>query len=503
MIKNYLRPNRRPTTTFSDTANKSEQESRDCARIVYPSQWALLDVVCLPVFQLLFKEGTGFRSDLSIEDAPFIKYNNRRHFLSGTSTVWATFNNTILPAYPDEHLDFPCSKVNNYTRSVLKDGYWIDSSDSQDCIVKGALGKIWCVRSSLACDRSTSPSIAHHEFSSATEYMSTNELCLFYSTYLSTHSFDNYCPDNRAPIGDQSPSYKRLFTFPGDICTIVRPRSPHMNQHNSRYICLFIASFLWREGGKIVEQIVWIAANLLHEHCKANVLQHSQVYAQRSHEFVFDNNSFLNHLQNYSYANETVGILHQSANGIPVAAWTTVTNLPIFPSAFAPRASLDTGKTVRNQGVLSNGTPYYIYRFILYTDGFKQKKSISDLRSVCGCYIMPAGLPQHCRCSSSSARIIKLGAHGQDSNELLEFVVDDIAKGCIHGLDGFDPYGRLVMIFLDAVAIIGDYPAVTAGTDLSGHTSDTFCSFCVIKKRKGGLSSEVLYSSELHSGYRP
>ena len=156
----------------------------------------------------------------------------------------------------------------------------------------------------------------------------------------------------------------------------------------------------------------------------------------------------------------------------------------------------------RNSGTLQDGTHYLIYRFILYHDGFKQKKSLSDQRSVSGCYILPAELPHNCRCSSTSVRTITLGGHGQDTNSILDHIVDDIFNGTVQGIDAINPKREIVKIFLDSFANIGDYPAVTTNADLSGHTSDMFCSFCTIRRCKGTNSSEILYYTHLHNSPR-
>ena len=38
----------------------------------------------------------------------------------------------------------------------------------------------------------------------------------------------------------------------------------------------------------------------------------------------------------------------------------------------------------QNKGTLPDGTPYYIYRMVLYADGLQQFKSLTDVRSVTG-----------------------------------------------------------------------------------------------------------------------
>lgn len=497
---NYQRANRRHTICYSNTVNKQKQDSRDCARIVYPSEWALLDVVCLPTFSLLFNTDTSaFRGDLSIEDAPIVNCDNRDEFLSGTSCLWSSFKNTIVPLYPGEQILFHCKNCKIFDADFHNADTTTHVNTTNHCSVNGTISKIWCVRSSSVSDRSTSPAISKDHFLSITADMSLQELCLFYCTYTSTHSIKSLCQASTTESSEEEPSYEKLFTIPGDICSFIRPTAIASITVQPKYICLFIASFLWREGGRIGERIVWINTEVVKEYCKKVLYQQSQLYDQRSQQQHIDDHTFHSHLQNYENISETFTIMHHCAKNIPIAAWAAVSAIPTFPEAIAPKSCSPLTTARKNHGTLSDGTPYYIYRFILYTDGFNQKKSLSDQRSVCGCYIMPAGLPQYCRCSSSSARVLTLGAHGQDPNELMECVVDDIAKGTVDGIEGFDPYGKKVKIFLDAIAIIGDYPAVTSGTDLSGHNSDSFCSFCTITKRKGGNHTQILYTSDLHS----
>jgi len=49
-------------------------------------------------------------------------------------------------------------------------------------------------------------------------------------------------------------NYNELFLFPGDVCIIIRPPMGM----NSSYICLFVASLLWRENGRVAERCIWI-----------------------------------------------------------------------------------------------------------------------------------------------------------------------------------------------------------------------------------------------------
>ena len=78
---------------------------------------------------------------------------------------------------------------------------------------------------------------------------------------------------------------------------------------------------------------------------------------------------------------------------------------------------------------MDDGTPNLVYIFIIYTEWFKQKNSLSDRRSVNDCYILSVGLPHHTRCSFLSVRTISLRAYGQGPNDIMRKIIPDIVQG--------------------------------------------------------------------------
>lgn len=50
---------------------------------------------------------------------------------------------------------------------------------------------------------------------------------------------------------------------------------------------------------------------------------------------------------------------------------------------------------ITNKRTLQDRRRFYIYRFILYQDGFNQKKSLGNTRSVVGAYMLPVSLNQY------------------------------------------------------------------------------------------------------------
>ena len=482
--KNYLRMSRRDTDVSITTFNGKRKDPRDCVRIVLPSEWARLDIVTPPVHAELFNLNPD--RALSIEHAPLITDGKRETYLSGSSSLWAHYKNTILPTHINDPVQISCYKLVKYIPDFDYTS-WITENTSSNCVVRVRVAHSWCVRSSKAWrgrESTSEEDLQYYE--RLLPNLPDEELLLFYYTTIATHNLEDFTPDNRKNEPRKSTSYKNLFTFPGDVCVILRPHDATLDAHQSRFVCLLVASFVWREEGRVGERIIWIEKKKLWDHF-------FQVTSN-----LFDKNDI--QIRNPSQSSVIIDLIHRktAAYAFKISAFAAIVGLPMFDTNFTPESSLHQGQA-SNRGYLSDGSPYVVYRFLLYTDGFKQKKSLSDQRSVCGCYIMPVGLPHHCRCSSASARIITLAAHGQDTNEVLEFIVNDIVTGAVTGFSGINPDGVRVTIFLDAVAIIGDYPAVTSGTDLSGHNADSFCSYCAMRKRKGSKSTELLYSAISHS----
>ncbi len=127
-------------------------------------------------------------------------------------------------------------------------------------------------------------------------------------------------------------------------------------------------------------------------------------------------------------------------------------------------------------------------------DGFKEKKSLSDQRSVTGCYIQPAGLRHQTKTSTKCVRTITLAPHGVDTNLVLSYIVEDIVNSTVNGIDTFDANGRRVKVFTDISGILADTPAQSAANDLRGHTADAYCAICSTRKRKGLRSPPICFT---------
>lgn len=165
---------------------------------------------------------------------------------------------------------------------------------------------------------------------------------------------------------------------------------------------------------------------------------------------------------------------HLNYERVNLYAKLVITSLSLWDTDAKPVPPIRTRKVASNRGFLEDGSAYVVYRFALYVDGFKQVQSLSDTRYVDVCYLLPLGLTQSRRGSSSSARIISLVPHAQSSNELLHGVLANFLAGTVEGVPGIFPDGSKVRMFLDMVAFFGDYPAASAVSDVKEHTANSF-----------------------------
>ena len=140
-----------------------------------------------------------------------------------------------------------------------------------------------------------------------------------------------------------------------------------------------------------------------------------------------------------------------------------------------------------------------MYHLALYTEGFKQHKSLSDSRYVDGCYMIPLGRGLETRKSVSACRLLSLKPEGHSFDGLLSLIHDDLIIRALKGFDSYDPIGRPVRIYLDTVSMFGDYPSLTAATDVRGQNAIAFCTFCMFRDHAQANSGSKLYSTMCHS----
>lgn len=69
-----------------------------------------------------------------------------------------------------------------------------------------------------------------------------------------------------------------------------------------------------------------------------------------------------------------------------------------------------------DRGRLEDGREFFVYRFLLYNDGFSPFSS--KMGSMDGCYILPLGIPPDSRTSSGAIRRLWLTPPGVSSRDI-------------------------------------------------------------------------------------
>jgi len=420
-------------------------------RLVLPSEWAKLDVATYPFYADVFENADRSRPDfLSIEDAPIVQ--QRAISMGKELRVWAAYDNVIYPTHIGDVIKIPCSKRGTF--ESYRYGWPVESIErSCEVLVKGIVGPLWCV----SCAGSTEevPQI---------DEMSNLETVVYRMFGRST------IPDLSPAILKKSATTdvrnrisqsvltrdgttSHVHCLPGDVCVIIRP-CRNITEQSSEVVCLLIGSSLRSSVGLSAERLVWIRVA----------------------------------------GGESAGCFQMNEE-----ASYNVTKIPMWVSGDRSRPERPYQRHRQNSGVLDNGERFVLYRMILYADGFNQHKSLSDGRSVGGCYMLPLGLSVENRRSISAVRVISITPSGENMNDALHMVKEDIVTACTKGISGTDPYGRNVRIFVDLVGCFGDFPALSSMMDVKGHTADACCTLCTFSKRKKSMEPEILYSVEIHS----
>ena len=75
---------------------------------------------------------------------------------------------------------------------------------------------------------------------------------------------------------------------------------------------------------------------------------------------------------------------------------------------------------------------------------------------------------------------------------MLGIVFDDICRAASEGVDGVDPFGRRVRIFLDMVTFLADYLEAAYYTDFLGQNANAYCTHCSVRRRDRRVRSKYL-----------
>lgn len=156
-------------------------------------------------------------------------------------------------------------------------------------------------------------------------------------------------------------------------------------------------------------------------------------------------------------------------------------------------------KQTSSTGVLADGRKYFIYRFVLFWDGFQVSEGGS--KSVEGIYLVPLNLPSKYRSNSSAVRVLSLLPKPIPTSVVLDEILADIKLGMVEGITDYDANGEEITIFLDMVGCIGDTPAINEMLDIRGHTAIACCHLC--RFRRLGLQVDLVLGQNDENLFKP
>ena len=151
---------------------------------------------------------------------------------------------------------------------------------------------------------------------------------------------------------------------------------------------------------------------------------------------------------------------------------------------------------VPNSGRLEDGTRYFVYRVLLYTDGFNAYRSRIGTKD--GMYMIPLGIPLDLRTEAGCLHKICLAPPGISATDLMEVLIADIIEGMTKGVEVEDHLGK-ARLFIDVLCYIDDSPALASATGTKGHSADCPCHACVFRKDKARILAIVRSKGETSS----
>ena len=448
--------------------------TRDAIRLVLPSEWAALDVATASFYNSVFDGGADTSSSaVDVEYSPLV--TDREDVLMRRPCLHVRLREKFctLPAKIGDRVSFPCVRdpklsdhgIRGWTTTTMetlnatKDGVAVvgvlgptfgvgfnDQWRMSDCyVVDERLPKVYNDAEMIALKAFANPTTTFGSRRDAFKNMDKRY----------RDKFEAEITDSTSTLRSRTKTSRRTLTdvqlFAGDTVTVVRMGEEEWSEG---YICVLVASPVSGTLRRPTERLLWVkvtrsTAHTHHVRARVDAVVH---------------------------------------------------RVPFFSESERKMASLEkTNRNKSNMGVLRNGERYVVYRVSMYADGFQEKKSTRQSKSVGGCYILPLGLPEAERCTSQAVRVVTLTAPGQSITKVVQLIMADLKKGATEGVVGTDPFGRHVRIFIDTVALLGDLPQAAAYTDVLGHTATALCTLCTMRKRKKSKHPETNYSSHVHS----
>ena len=457
-------------STFSRSVqpwNTGASSPLDCVRLILPSDWAKMDVLTKPFYDAVYMKTHDNGKAVDVEYTNIVL---RRHNVFQTKpALRATFRETACTSYAElgDLLSFPCSRQPIFHAQGICG--WVATAEEQQgrtSTYNATIGLVgptvgvgfesgWGTQSDEKLDLAFPNDFLELEaLLLSVVQQPTRNLDGTLSRRVNDRS-DASVPDSgflQTTILGSSGTIMDIPLYPGDTVTSIRP-----SQHavSEGVVCVLLASAVSGMLSKPAERLLWVGMDA--------------------------ENGKLKNLVTLTTVN--------------------ITGLATFAETEAKMDAVCREELkASNMGTLDNGERFVVYRAALYADGFQQNKSSRQSKSVGGVYLLPVGLPMKERTSYHACRVLCLTPHGCSINKAMGMILEDIREAAVHGVQGIDPFGRTVRIFIDTTAFFGDLPQAAAFTDVLGHTANALCTLCYMRRRKGRNVPETNFSNDTHAG---
>ena len=460
---------------FPEELQQQSLERRAPVRFTLPSEWAKLDVLMCPIYDRMF--GQGHEKD-SIELSEIVR--DRAAVVSAGEFIFVSYKQRPVKAFTGAAVQFDIAFAD--PRDALYDGfnsenfiggYHVQGHRSGGCTMRGIIAAVWCVGSAI---RNTT------SCKEALQKTNGTVKCLIQKLSKALPPSKNgghklAVAKNRRKGNRINRKQKRQNNFaspieqdlilPGDIACIIYPSQ----SETFGAFAVVIVHRYWRHTGVRSVKLLVVKTMGLDETLEDYDRRDASDTLQR---------------EDVIGLHDVVGQVRLDCNrdgDLENASGRSVRKVP---------------KSNRI-GTLDDGTPYVVYRMLLYSDDFQPLSLKCPQGSAGGFYMLPLGLSPRDRTSRASTRLIGLTPPGVSMNQLMLHIIPDLLKASTEGVEGYTPDGESVRIFIDVVGFLGDYLESTHTVDLLGHRANAPCTACSLRKYKGGECSSLGYSSLLHA----
>lgn len=452
--------------------NIGHKSGKDVSRVIFPSEWAKLDVLTLPYFNDLISDG-------DIEDGPDINRapmcQMRRYIVDMSNQIQVEDGTGYGRAWPEDTVQFDMRGVDeDATIGETIQNRWgvsFGSAETTRNMLDGILGPIWTVGADNWSESLLKRVVEAQHSGTCTEL----EMCVMRqlmtgtclgSVLLSQGRRTNRRGGRAAKRGRAEGLVRQTVVLaePGDTCAFVRPIHPEVSETapgGGDIFCVYIARCRNDGDGPSRERILWLRTG------------------------------------NWAGRRDNGEELRLSLSVEMVCVVMTIPHL--IRCSDEHKNAVKCMKAAPRTGKLEDGSKYVLYPMMLYHDDFHTSSLLFGQSSVGGCYMLPVGFSNELRSSPSAARPLSLTPTGLSSKEILRHIIPDILKGVVEGVMGVDPYGNPIRIFLDPVGFMADYPAVSSVLDVKSHTADAPCPLCSFTRKKNVAGSAYAYSVDVSS----